>query len=567
MRAVALCFASAALIRLSLSPYDLWWCAWISLVPMLIALNGTSLRQAALYGWLTGTVANYAAFHWITIMIQDFSELGPVAYLIMLIMALYQGIPYLLWAALLRSSRCFSGKPGYLVTAFTAALFLPAIEYFYPIVFPWYLANTQHSQVNLLGVVDLGGPALLSLAITVVNLCVARLLLPTSENQPSERVWPLPVDSRGRLGATLVALVTLSSCWGYSVWRNQQVREAMADAPKLEIGLVQPNHWINQVDPVQALHDYQRLTHDLVIEATAAGRPLDLILWPESAVRTPAPDILTERGFHRDPEPIRFPLDLVSVRPGLTPPAERLELERVGRDELLAIQRGHSVPILFGTTLQDMDPDVRGPVPGRAALYNCGVLLDKDGTVAGIAPKVKLLIFGETIPFSGYFPQVYNFIPLASALKAGTEAITIELEQARLGMMICYEDLLPWFHYELAEKRPQVLLNLTNDAWFGKTLEAEAHLSLSKLRAVEGRVYLVRSTPTGVSAFVDATGAVVGQIDQDETGTLIQSVPLLDIDTVFERFGDSVAWFGLFWVLVYLIAVQVRRKRSDPTAA
>jgi len=189
-------------------------------------------------------------------------------------------------------------------------------------------------------------------------------------------------------------------------------------------------------------------------------------------------------------------------------------------------------------------------------------MIDSTGSVVGIAPKVKLLLFGETIPFSSYFPQVYQILPLASALIPGTEAVVIDYKGARLGMMICYEDLLPDFHFELAKKNPQVLLNLTNDSWFGKTVEPEAHLALSKFRTVEGRTYLVRSTPSGVSCFVDATGEVVGRIGVDEVGTLQHSVPLLDIETGFERFGDSVVWLGLFLVLLHL---GLNRKPGTPT--
>ena len=191
-------------------------------------------------------------------------------------------------------------------------------------------------------------------------------------------------------------------------------------------------------------------------------------------------------------------------------------------------------------------------MPGRPPLYNCGVMIDEEGKVVGIAPKVELLLFGETIPFSKYFPQVYQILPLASALLAGEGPEVFQFREFRLGIMICYEDLLPWFHYELAQGRPQILLNLTNDAWFGKTGEAAAHLALAKLRSVEGRVPLVRSTSSGISAFVDATGKVMGEIGMNQRGVLRRDVALLDIETPFERFGNVVVWLGLLALLIFL---------------
>ena len=72
------------------------------------------------------------------------------------------------------------------------------------------------------------------------------------------------------------------------------------------------------------------------------------------------------------------------------------------------------------------------------------------------------------------------------------------------------------------------------------------------MRCVEGRVFLLRSTSTGVSAFVDATGRVVQRLDQDVRGTLVGQIPLLDIETGFEKWGNSVAWIGLMSILICL---------------
>ena len=558
---IALCLLSGILVILSLSPHDHWWMAWFALVPMLVALGQKTVRQAACLGLLTGSIVNYGAFHWLTVVMNDFSNLGLATYLVMAVMALYQGVPFMAWAIFLRSAEKFAGRWGRLSTGFLCAISFPVLEFFYPIVFPWYLANTQHSQINLLGVIELAGAGLLSLAIVSVNLCLARMLLPLAEE--TGRVWPQPLSSAKRWTLLALAFLTFGSCWLFSVYRNRQMKQYTTQAPSLQLGLVQPNHWIKSVEAFPALHEYQRLTYELVQEAEAAGQPLDLILWPESAVRTPAPPFVSKRGPSDDKDLVRFPLDLVTVRQGLSAPASDLAQERVPREELLSVQRGHDVPILFGATLQDMSPQAVGPLPNGPALYNCGVMLDREGRVAGIAPKVKLLLFGETIPFSGVFPQIYNLLPLASALLPGEDGVVFDHKGARLGMMICYEDLLPWFHFDLAQLKPQILLNLTNDAWFGKTAEAEAHLSLSKLRSIEGRVFLARSTPSGVSAVVDATGAVVGQIEQDRSGTLRLSVALLDIDTGFERFGDSVVWSGLgLWLFYFLLAGLKEAKKS-----
>jgi apolipoprotein N-acyltransferase len=534
----------------SLAPHDHWWMAWFALVPFLYGLRRATLKQAAVYGLILGTVTNFAAFHWLTGVMNDFSNLGVAAYLVMVIMGLYQCVPYMAWSVFLRSS--LPGQPSKLKTVaamFLSAISFPVFEFFYPIVFPWYLANTQHTRPDLMGVVELGGTGLLTMAIVVVNLSLARMLFSDGEEG---KLWPLLLPARGRIAVLVAGVLTLLFCWGFSTVRNRQMADIMAQAEKLHIGLVQPNQWINSVKPLEGLHQYQKMTYDLILRTAAQGVPLDLILWPESAVRTQAPRYVSERGVGSTLEPTRYPLDLVTLVPAPTAPALELPLERVQGWELLSVQRGHQVPILFGTTMQDMGPNAKGALPGGPALYNCGVVIDENGAVAGIAPKVKLLLFGETIPFAGTFPFIYRLLPMASALVAGTEAVVIDLKGARLGMMICYEDLLPWFHYDLAQQNPDVLLNLTNDAWFGKTAAAVSHLSLTKFRSVEGRVFLIRSTPTGVSVVIDATGAVVAEIPMDHAGTATYPVALLQVKTGWERFGDSVVWAGLFLVAGFL---------------
>jgi apolipoprotein N-acyltransferase len=442
---------------------------------------------------------------------------------------------------------------------FLSAISFPVFEFFYPIVFPWYLANTLHTRPDFMGPVELAGTGLLTLVIVVVNLSLARLLISEGDEV---KIWPVPLSRNARIGVFLLGVLTFGGCWGFSTVRNRQLTELTTRAEKLNLGVVQPNHWINSVDPFEGLHQYQRMTYELVRQAEADGEPLDLVLWPESAVRTPAPQHSSTQGAVIPSEPMRYPLDLVAVVQGRTPPASELNRERVAGGELLTLQRGFRTPLLFGTTMQDKDPEAKGALPGGPALYNCGVLLDESGAVVGIAPKVKLLLFGETIPMSGVFPIIYRILPMASALLPGTEAVMIDFDGARLGMMICYEDLLPWFHYELAQQKPDLLLNLTNDAWFGKTPEAVSHLSLAKFRTVEGRVFLVRSTPTGVSVVVDATGAVVAQIPMDTSGTMTYPVALLQVETGWERFGDSVVWSGLFMVLGFLFW-RYRASKAD----
>ena len=551
---MALALLSALLIFVALPPYDLWPLGWIALIPLLLAIHKVGPKEAFFLGALAGTVANYLAFRWCLELMNRFSKLGPLAYLVMLLMSLYQCLPWALWCGALRLPVRSRGKMNSLLALLLAGCSLVTLEFFYPIIFPWYLANSQHSRPEVVSPVELGGVSLLSLLMVVFALLFTAFLV-QGEDAEGAPVWPIPWTYR-RGWLLLCAVVTLGLPWLTHSLLRERVEVALSQAPKLAVGLVQPNEWIGSHPSIQGLHAYQQMTEQLVQECAARGESLDLVMWPESAVRTPPGTIERLPAGASDPildqsgRLLRYPLDVSRILPSFTKPAASLVEEgAVDQADLLALQRGHSVPILFGTTLEDVNPEAKGPIPGRAPLYNCGVLIDGAGNVLGAVKKVKLLIFGETIPGSAYFPWIYQLLPSASALLPGTDAEIITLGQARLGIMVCYEDLLPWFHHELAQKSPHILLNLTNDAWFGKTAEPACHLALSTLRAVEGRCYLIRSTPSGVSAVVDPWGQIVAAIPSDQAGTLRHEVSLLEVTTLFERWGDWVAWLSLLVML------------------
>jgi apolipoprotein N-acyltransferase len=103
------------------------------------------------------------------------------------------------------------------------------------------------------------------------------------------------------------------------------------------------------------------------------------------------------------------------------------------------------------------------------------------------------------------------------------------------------------------EAKPHVLINLTNDAWFGDTQEPGIHLVLSQYRAIEHRRYMVRATNSGISAVVDPLGRIVAQTGVLTRENLRYDVHMLDADTIYTRFGDWVGWFGLgavAWMLI-----------------
>ena len=178
--------------------------------------------------------------------------------------------------------------------------------------------------------------------------------------------------------------------------------------------------------------------------------------------------------------------------------------------------------------------------------------------------KNYLLIGGEYIPFSEYFPWIFKVIPAAGDMAAGTTLKALEadlwgLGPVRIGVLVCYEGILPGFARGLAAERPHFIVNGTNDDWFGLTAERWLHFALTIPRAIEHRVPLLRPTLTGVSAVVDPTGRIVQHTAPTGAETLRASIPLMQSQTVYQQVGDAFAWTCVALTLGALVFGRVRR--------
>jgi apolipoprotein N-acyltransferase len=184
------------------------------------------------------------------------------------------------------------------------------------------------------------------------------------------------------------------------------------------------------------------------------------------------------------------------------------------------------------------------------------------------------MLFGEYIPFYDSIPWFTKLFPEASNFNRGTEPASFPLQVAgrdyRLGPLICYEDILPGFARRVAQLSPNAFINITNDAWFGRTAEPYQHLALAVFRSVEHRLEMVRAVNTGVSAHIDAAGRVVRASEtvdpladpQPKPVTLMAEAALLDGGGLYRYVGDL---FG-FLCLAALVVLLWRARPAAPEA-
>ncbi|MCB9733394.1 MAG: apolipoprotein N-acyltransferase [Deltaproteobacteria bacterium] len=222
-----------------------------------------------------------------------------------------------------------------------------------------------------------------------------------------------------------------------------------------------------------------------------------------------------------------------------------------------APQRGFDTPLLFGgLSWQPAGED------GRRHKFNTAYMLDHGGRVVGTYDKNYLLVFGEYVPFGEMFPSLYDVFKQSGRFDAGREVKAFDWNGHRLGVMICYEDILPKFTGRLADQHPNIILNVTNDAWFGQTSEPYLHLALAVFRAVENRLVLARATNTGVSAIIDPTGAIVAQTKLTDAETLLAPVPLMTGATVYGRVGDLFTYLAAFGLIGYVVMTRRRERKG-----
>src|ERR1041384_1884020 len=196
--------------------------------------------------------------------------------------------------------------------------------------------------------------------------------------------------------------------------------------------------------------------------------------------------------------------------------------------------------------------------------FNTAFIADARGRVLGRYHKQVLLAFGEYIPFSKVLSLI-PVMPFADGFTAGDAPLSFNLRRGiRLTPLICYEDLMPDISRRaVSETRANLLVNMTNDAWYGPTVAPWQHARLAQWRSIETRRTLLRVTNTGVTTWVNAKGEVQDVLPLFTSGVLHAQVELLDEETYYVRFGDWFAWAmtaaTIVLLLVYLRGVFKNR--------
>jgi apolipoprotein N-acyltransferase len=494
---------SGFLLILSFPKYGSGIMAWAALIPLFFALKEATAREALKTGFLTGFVAHVGILYWIVYVVVQYGYF-PV----------YAGIAAMLLLAAFLSlyTACFAMGVVFLKDKgirlwISAPLLWTLLEFMRAHLltgFPWEnLAYSQYLYARVIQIADVTGIYGITFAVVIINAVLYDL-------------FSARFRGRSLLTEAVVACLVMMTIIGYGHYRIGSIDELLKKAPRLGVALVQGN--IDQDMKWNPL--FQSQTIDIYRSLSRQAGPVGggLIVWPETA----APFYFQQRNAMQE--------------------------------AVVDVARKSGSALLFGS------PSYEGE-NGRIAYMNSAFLLKPDGTVNGRYDKVHLVPYGEYVPLRRLFPFIGKLVAGVGDFKPGKGFYPLTIDGLRLGVLICYEGILPEAARAYKREKSHLLVNITNDAWFGRTSAPYQHLSMTVFRAIESRLYLVRAANTGVSAIIDPKGEILSRTEIFERTTLTGDVKIIDEKTCYAAYGDVFVYLCAIALLIMTVLSMKRREK------
>ncbi|MDD4939005.1 MAG: apolipoprotein N-acyltransferase [Candidatus Omnitrophica bacterium] len=498
---------SSGMLILSFPRFNLEFLAWVGFVPVFFALKNKTLWQSFLLFFITGIVFWSGIIYWLV------NVTLPGTIVLILYLALYFGV----FALIIRP---FTKRSAPYVLIFIPSVWV-LLEFSRSHLltgFPWALLGySQYLHLQVIQIADITGVWGVSFLVMAVNVAIVEIAWS----------WLNRIQPRLRISiAFLVSLLLLA--FFYGSFRLSGWKTAGRKNP-IRISVIQGNIPQELKWDIRARGFIMERYFDISADALK-DRP-DFMVWPEASLPVALEDV---------------PYYFESVK---------------------NFAREIKTPVLVGAvTLRD------------GLYYNSALLVSRDGETAERYDKLHLVPFGEYIPLRAQLPFLEAVVPIAdftpgkeytifnvTSQRPGGNGLASDSQSqrpqatSRFSVLICFEDLFPQLSREFVKKGAQFLINVTNDAWFGKTSSAEQHLSASVFRAAENRVSLVRSANTGISGFIAPTGKIVSSV-KDASGNDIFTPGYKTQDiysrrggfSFYTRYGD-IFIFALIIFVIYCI--------------
>lgn len=480
-------------------PLNNGYFAWIAFIPYLFFLDRNLGNKNFNKMFVTGFLSNLLIVYWIGL---NSGAMIPIAVLTLFgsLMVLALWFSFFGWIV----ERVW--KRWGEVTIWAVPFIWIGIEFIRghgSLGFPWTIvANTQTYYNSLIQISAITGAWGVSLFVMFVNILGYKVIKSISEPKRAIRF-------------AVAAIVVLALPWSYGIMVLDGADEHLASIKKsIRVSIVQPN-----LDPKvkwdkSKRDNVYRLYGDLHFKAGETAP--DLIIWPETA--TPA--------YLRNNRDRRF-------------------------DQVLSFVDSVNVPLLTGTL------DYKFIDDNKFKKYNSSFLLQPGSREIEKYHKMRLVPFAEKVPFEDRIPFL-STIDLGQAnFSSGEEYKVFDIGGKKFSVQICFESTFPFLSRNFVQNGAEMLVIITNDAWFGNSSQPYQHAQIAVMRAVESRRAIARSANTGISELVDPYGRIIKSLAFNERGIISGEIPLMTEKTFYVKHGDYLGWitavitlmlFGLTWV-------------------
>ena len=503
----ALTILSGLLLALAFSSYNVGAIAWVAFLPVFYAIQDKEGFAPFRLGLLWGVSFFSGALYWISYAAVIYGHIpwilgALVTLLLAFVLSLYTALFFQLVS-------CFFKRAGFYL------LFgLPSVWIFIELLrgrlftgFPWAsLGYSQHKFITLIQIADIFGIYGISFLVMMVNALLFIFLQKLrKEGVPYKET------------AVVVLLLGCSIIYGH--YRVIGIEDNLKEWQTLKVGIVQGN-----IDQAQKWDPgYREKTVSIYKELSATGfedaNKVELMVWPETA--TP---------FYIQSDERYFPI-------------------------INNMVKEQSFYLLTGSpAYREKD--------GEYEYFNSAFLFSPEDKEPGRYDKVHLVPFGEYVPLKRFLPFVRKMVDGVGDFSPGREVVNLSIPESKFGVLICYEAIFPDLVRKFVNKGAGFLVNITNDAWYGKTSAPFQHLAQAAIRSVENRVYLVRAANTGISAFVDPLGRVISESGLFTRETMKGEIRINSngSKTFYTKYGDLFAWLCGFIAVAALLCSRRKSK-------
>lgn len=511
---LALSALTGLILVFAFPPIGLGFAAYFALVPLMFALNGQNRLAGLVLGFTAGLVFFAGTVYWVVYSMYYYGGVPvlisiPVMFALSAYLAVYFALFGLFFPYM--SSRA----PVFRVVAI-AALWV-SLEYLRGHLFtgfPWVLLGySQMPYLPVIQIADITGVSGLSFIVIAVNAALFFLIKSYMEKE-KERPGK-------HIGEAAVIAALFASTLVYGFVRIEQVDAEASRWGGFKAGIAQGSidqsvKWDRSLRS-KTIEIYKSLS----IEASKKGA--SFILWPETA----APFFLG---------------------------SNKTETETVTD---AAVQS--KAFILTGAPAYSYNSDTNG-----YRYFNSAYLIDNKGEITGRYDKFHLVPYGEYVPLKRFFPFIKKLTVGVGDFAEGRGPYPIGFMGGDIGVLICYEAIFPEIARETVKNGAAFLVNITNDAWFGTTSAPYQHFEMSRMRAVENRVYLMRAANTGISAFIAPSGRVIVRTGLFEKTFITEKVGIKNgaWTTFYTQFGDVFA-YGCLVISVLFLLTRLKKRRTN----